>query len=135
MESAIVSVFLVLHALIHAGFVSPRPPMTAGGPAWPFDLAHSWLLSPLGFGEPSLRIVGVGLLALVVLGYAGAALSTLGTVPAAWFAPTVLVATVASIGMLAVFFHPWLFLGFAIDGVLLWATLVANWRPSALSLG
>ena len=135
MQTLIVAGFLVAHALIHASFLSPRPPATASGPQWPFELNHSWLLTPAGIGEGTLRSLGVALLALVLAGYAGAALATIGIAPAAAFVPGIAVGSVASAVMLAMFFHPWLVLGFAIDGALLWATVAAGWRPGTLGLG
>lgn len=134
MQTLLVVAFLVAHALIHASFVRPRPPATASGPQWPFDLAHSWLLSPAGVGERVLRIAGMALVGLVLLGYAGAALATAGIAPAAAFVPGVALGSIASVALLALFFHPWLVLGFVIDAVLLWATFAAGWRPGALEL-
>ena len=61
----VLAAILLGHAAIHAGYLSPRPTPTLGGPAWPFDLAHSWILSPLGVGGDTLRILGVTLFALV----------------------------------------------------------------------
>lgn len=134
MTTVIVAAFLVAHGLVHACFVIPRPPATAGGPQWPFDLATSWLLSPIGLGDSSLRLIGIVLLAVIVLGYVITALATLGVAPASLFGPGIVVASVASIAMLVVFFHPWLVLGLAIDGALLWATLANGWRPGALGI-
>ena len=134
MPTLVVAAFLVAHGLIHASFVSPRPPATASGPAWPFDLTTSWILTPLGVGEGSLRLIGIALLILVVAGFVAAALATLGVAPSALFAPGIVVASVASIAMLAMFFNAWLVLGFAIDGLLLWATLANGWRPGALGI-
>ena len=37
-----------------------------GGPPWPFDLTHSWVLSPIGAGPETLRILGVALFALTL---------------------------------------------------------------------
>ena len=37
--------FLVVHALIHASFLTPAPPRTAGGPEWPFEMSRSWLVT------------------------------------------------------------------------------------------
>lgn len=134
MPTVIAAGFLVAHGLVHAGFVSPRPPATAGGPQWPFDLATSWLLGPIGLGESAMRLIGIALLAVIVLGYVAAALATLGVTPSSLFVPGVVAASVASIAMLVVLFHPWLILGLAIDAVLLWATLANGWRPGALGL-
>ena len=124
------ALFLAAHALIHASFVSPRPPATAGGPEWPFELARSWLLSPLGLDANATRIVGVVLILVTLAGFAVAALSTLGILGGDLFAPGVVAGSIASIALLAAFFHPWLVLGVGIDAVLLWAVLVARWSPS-----
>jgi hypothetical protein len=40
---------------------------------------------------------------------------------------------VGPLGLLILFFHPWLALGVAIDVVLLWAVLGARWTPDALT--
>lgn len=124
------ALLLAAHALIHASFVSPRPPATAGGPEWPFELARSWLLTPLGLRPDLTRTVGFVLIAVTVAGYALAALSTLGVISQATFVPAVVAGSIGSLALLALFFHPWLVLGLAIDGVLLWAVLVARWTPA-----
>ena len=133
MPAVVVAALFLGHALIHASFLSPRPPATATGPQWPFDLAQSWLLTPAGIGEPALRALGVGLLLVIMVAFAVAAMATVGIAPAGAFVPTVAVGSIASIAMLALFFNPWLLLGFVIDAALLWATMVAGWRPGALA--
>jgi hypothetical protein len=121
--------FLLAHAAIHVAFVSPRPPATAGGPAWPFELGRSWILGPLGI-EPELgRTLGVALVAVTFVGFAMAALAAAGVAPAGLWSVAVTIGAIASIAVLAVFFHPWLVLGVGIDLALLWAALVANWAP------
>jgi hypothetical protein len=46
--------FLFLHGAIHASYVTQRPAPSPRGPAWPFQLERSWLLTPLGatLGSP-----------------------------------------------------------------------------------
>ena len=123
------ALFLLAHALIHASYLSPRPPATAGGPAWPFELTRSWILSPLGLdGDPG-RILGTALIAIVMVAFGLAALATIGIAGQATFAPAVVAGSIASIALLVLFFHPWLVLGIAIDVALLWAVLVARWTP------
>jgi hypothetical protein len=129
MTKLLVAAFLLAHGAIHAAFISPRPPATAGGPAWPFDLGHSWVLAPLGLDPAVGRLLGVALVALTLGGFALAALSALGIGPAGLWPAAVTIGAIASIALLALFFHPWLVLGVAIDLVLLWAVLVANWEP------
>lgn len=130
MTKLLVALFLLAHAAIHASYVSPRPPATAGGPAWPFELGRSWLLSPLGASPDATRIVGTALLAVTLAAFALAAVSALGVVPTAVWMPAVVIGSVASLGLLGLFFHPWLVLGMAIDIVLIWVVSVANWQPA-----
>ena len=123
------ALFLLAHALIHASYLSPRPPATAGGPAWPFELTRSWILSPLGLdGDPG-RILGIALIAIIIVAFGLAALATFGVAAQATFAPAIVAGSIASIALLVLFFHPWLVLGIAIDVALLWAVLVARWTP------
>jgi len=50
----------------------------------------------------------------------------------AWPA-AIVVGAVASIALLAVFFHPWLALGAGIDLLLLWSLPVAHWAPAGVT--
>lgn len=127
----LLAIFLLAHGLIHASFISPRPPATAGGPEWPFELSRSWLLSPLGLDGDVGRAIGVLLLVVSVIAFAVAAASAAGVVAETVFAPAVGAGAIASLALLVVFFHPWLVLGVAIDAILLWATLVARWTPQS----
>lgn len=129
----LIAAFLLAHAAIHAAFISPRPPATAGGPAWPFELSRSWILGPLGLDSELGRILGLALIAVTFGGFALAALAALGLVPAGIWPAAVTIGAVASIAVLALFFHPWLVLGVAIDLALLWAVLVANWAPEGVA--
>jgi hypothetical protein len=38
-------------------------------------------------------------------------------------------------GLLLLYFHPWLLLGVAIDLMLVWSVLVANWTPERIAGG
>jgi hypothetical protein len=125
-----VSLFLLAHASIHALFLTPRPQATASGPPWPFELGRSWILAPLGLDPAAARLLGLALTGAVVGGYALAAGATAGLLPTGLQLPGIVIGSVASIGMLAIFFHPWLTLGLVIDVALLWAVLVTNWLPA-----
>ena len=129
----VVAAFLVGHAAVHASFLAPRPAATAGGPEWPFDLGHSWLLSPLGLDPEAMRMLGFGLIAAILAGYAVAGLAAVGILPDGVWTGAVVLGSVASIAMLAVFFHPWLVVGFAIDAALIWLALGWRWTPSLLA--
>ena len=125
--------FLLAHAAIHIGFISPRPPVTAGGPAWPFDVCHSWILGPLGLDETTSRALAIALIAVILGGFALAGIAAIGIAPAGLWPAAVTIGGVASIAVLVLFFHPWLLLGIAIDVVLLWAVNVANWAPEGIT--
>ena len=127
--SWLLAIFLLAHGLIHASFISPRPPATAGGPEWPFELSRSWLLSPLGLDGDLSRVLGLVLLVVTVVTFSIAAASAAGLAGQTLFAPAVGAGAVASLALLVLFFHPWLVLGIAIDAVLLWAAFVARWTP------
>jgi hypothetical protein len=128
-----IAAFLLAHAGIHTGFVSPRPSAAAGGPAWPFDLTGSWLLTRLGVDGEIPRLLAITLIAATIGGYALAALAAAGVAPNVVWGPALLTGSLASIALLGVFFHPWLVVGFAIDAVLLWSVLVAGWSPDRLT--
>jgi hypothetical protein len=121
--------FLLAHGALHASFLTPRPPLTAGGPPWPFDLDRSWLLSAMGVQPELTRLIGVALVAATVAGFALASFSALGIAPHGIWAPAVTLGSVASAGVLVLFFHPWLVVGLGIDAALMWAAL-AGWSPS-----
>ena len=125
--------FLLGHAAIHASFLAPRPVATAGGPAWPFELGRSWILTPLGLQPDLTRVFGMALVALTVGGFALAAIAALGLVPVGIWPPAAAVGAIASVALLLLFFHPWLVLGVAIDMGLLWAVLVARWMPQGIA--
>ena len=125
----LVAGLLLAHGAIHAGFVSKHPPQKPGAPPWPFDLGRSWLLTRVGAPAGTVRLMGLALVAATIGGFALAALATLGILPAAAWGPTVVVASIASLALLLIGFHPWLIGGVAIDLLLLWIALVASWNP------
>jgi hypothetical protein len=128
----LVAAFLLAHGVIHAAFLAPRPPATAGGPPWPFELGRSWLLTPLGLGRETGRILGVALVAVTIAAFAAAAGAVAGFVPLTLWAPASIAGAIASIVLLLVFFHPWLALGAVIDLGLIWVVVVAGWAPEGI---
>jgi hypothetical protein len=124
--------FLLAHGAIHAGFLSKGPPPKPGAPPWPFDLERSWLRTRLGVSPGTVRVLGLALVAATIGGFALAALATLGVLPAGAWGAAVAVGSLASLALLVVGFHRWLFIGIAIDLVLLWVALVAAWTPDQL---
>lgn len=120
---------LVGHGLVHLMFGIPAPAPTPNGPAWPFDMARSWAVRA-GLDLRLVRAVGMVLIAIVVAGFALAALSTVGVlVPSGWWQPIVAVSAVASAVLLALFFEPQLVLGHSIDVALLGVLATGAWVP------
>ncbi len=128
----VLAVFLAAHALIHVSYLTPAPPQTAGGPAWPFQADHSWLITRFGLDPTLVRSLAVVLVAATIAAFLAAGLATLGWLSAAWWPGLVVLGAALSLTTLTVFFHPWLLLGIAIDVVVLLATVVGGWTPSAL---
>jgi hypothetical protein len=128
----VLAAFLAAHALIHISFLTPAPPVTAGGPEWPFQTSHSWLVTRFGLDPGIAHGLATVLVATTIGLLLAAAGSTVGWLPATWWPSLVVLGAVSSLATLVVFFHPWLVLGVVIDLVLLWATLAAGWTPSSL---
>jgi hypothetical protein len=131
--SVLIAVFLLGHAGIHAAFLTPRPPATAGGPEWPFALGRSWLLGHIGMDPGLVRVLGYALVAATLGGFALAALAAMGLLPAGLWSAGVAIGSIASLALLGLFFHPWLVLGVGIDLALLWAVLIGSWTPERLA--
>lgn len=132
MPPLIFAAFLVVHGAIHLSYLSPRPAATATGPAWPFRLDRSGILSPLGVSPELLRLIGLALSAVTFAAFTLAALSVVGLIPTSLWAPAIALGAGSSLALLVLFFHAWLSLGLAIDVVLLAAVFVAGWSPAAL---
>jgi hypothetical protein len=123
----VVAAFLVGHAAIHTGFVSPQPPAKPGAPAWPFDLGRSWLLERFGAEPGALRPLGAALVVVTVATFALAGVTVIGLLPPSLWAPLAAAGACASLALLIVYFHRWLIIGIAIDALVLWAVLIAGW--------
>lgn len=125
------ALFLLAHGLIHGLWLTPKPADNGGKP-WPFDLSTSRLLSPMGASEPTLRVLGTGLVAIVVVAFVLSALGAAGVpgLVSAW-APITVFASVASIILTAVFWNPQLPIGVLIDVALI-VSIIGNWWPATL---
>jgi hypothetical protein len=126
----LVAGFLLAHAAIHVGFIAPPPPATADGPAWPFAMDRAWPVTRLGLDPALMRSLALGLVAVTVAGYALAALTALGLLPTFIWSAAIVIGSIASLGIVAACFHPWLLLGVVIDLALLWSSLVVGWQPA-----
>lgn len=126
----LIGLALLAHALIHAGYLSPAPPRTAGGPPWPFEMSSSWVVTTAGLHPDAVRPLGTALVVVTMLAFAAAGLATIGIgVSPEWWRWLVIVGAVASALTLVLFFHPWIVLGLLIDAVLLYLVLVGGWSP------
>lgn len=113
----VVGVLLVAHGLIHLLWFAP-----ADDPAWPFRLDRSRLVpegaqKPVAVALVALVVAGFGLLGLAVWGFPGLASMWPGLA---------IVAAVASLAALVLFWDRQLVWGVAIDVTLI---VVALWRP------
>jgi hypothetical protein len=129
-----IAAFLLAHAGIHVLFLSPPPPATADGPAWPFATGSSWLVTRFGVAPAPIRDLAFALVAVIIGAFALAAIAAIGVATASLWLPAVVIGSMASIALLAMCFHPWLILGVGIDIALLYATLVVGWIPGSVSL-
>jgi hypothetical protein len=126
----LLAALLIGHGLVHVLFEVPAPTATDGGADWPFDMARSWSITGPGLDANVIRSAGSVLIAVTVIGFALAGLSTVGIlVPSAWWQPTVALAAVASAALLILFFEPQLVLGLGMDAVLLWVVATGWWVP------
>ncbi len=118
MLNILLGLFFIVHGLIHLSFISPAPPASPGGPAWPFSLTHSWL----GLGENLLVSIGTVLVLVAAIGFVIVGLGTLGwLVPTLWIKPVAIVAAVASLLLMIIFWNTWYIVGLGLSvAILLW---------------
>jgi hypothetical protein len=130
----LLAALLFAHGWVHVMFAFPRPPRAAAGaddgPAWPFDLGDSWLITRAGVAAGPVRAIGRILVVATLAGFLLAALATVGIlVPAAWWPALVLGSAASSAVLLGLCFSPTLLLGLAIDVALAWLVLSGTWSP------
>ena len=112
------SLFLIAHALAHAGLAAaPIPGDTDPKPGAFFtEVIRSWLFQKIGSAPGFVRLVGIILVALSTLGFIFSGLGALG-VPGLsdiWQAAAGLAAAFSLI-LLILFWHPWIIVGVLID--------------------
>ena len=126
----LLAALLIGHGVVHVLFVVPAPAAADGGAEWLFNMARSWAITGAGLEANMVRIFGLALIAVVVVGFSLAALSTVGIiVPSGWWQPIVAVSAITSAILLILFFEPQLVLGLGLDAVLLWVVVARAWMP------
>ena len=118
MTRIMIGIFFILHGLVHAGLAAAPIPKDAKSRQGSFFThpARSWLLRRLRFAPGATRAVGLSLVVLTMLGFVLAGMAALGVPPMAGaLAPLVVMASVLSLILLGIFWHPWLSLGVIID--------------------
>jgi len=125
----LIGLFLMLHGLIHLGYVLPETWIHPRTPGWPFDMCRSWLITRLGADATTIRELGTAFTLTVFAGFVVCGLAWLGLdlPPEVWI-PLAGASSITSAATLAAFFHPWVLAGLAIDLGVLWLT-AAGWAP------
>lgn len=132
-----IAVFLIAHGLIYYSLTTVPLPVpgkihTPFWPSWARDAVDGdWLAVRLGLAPAAVRLIGLLLVLAATIGFVLVGLGILGVpgLSAVW-QPIALAAAVVSLVLFLFFWHPWLFMGVAINvGVL--AALWQSW-PAVL---
>jgi hypothetical protein len=122
----IIAIFFIAHAFIHISLTwvpipKPGAMRTPFFPAWwKADTDPKWPVSKLGLPESLVRITGSILFLAVTVAFSLAALGLLGLpgLNMVWI-PLAGGASIVSIVLIALFWHPWLPAGILLDIVIL----------------
>ena len=118
----IIGLFFIAHGLLHLSYITPKP----NDPNYPFDFSKGWFAGLAGDGAKAL---GTILVALIVISFIAAALGLfgMGGLENIW-RHAIAVGAISSTLLLALFWHPWLVMGFVINAVLVYGLYIANWK-------
>ncbi|MEX2395132.1 MAG: hypothetical protein WD826_11705 [Actinomycetota bacterium] len=107
-------IYLIAHGLMH-GIVFLFP----SGPDSPFDPHRSWIFEVIGVSDFAMGVIAMSLAATAVVFYLGTAVN--------YFASGVIktrstvLASIVSLGLIVLFFTPWLIVGALVDVGLIYA--------------
>jgi hypothetical protein len=111
-------IFLILHALIHAGYFAPAIPAKPDAPSRPpeFSFDHSWLISYLGLHGSAVKIIGMTCVTIALIGFILAGLGVMG-VPllADYWWPVAIISAFASLIVLIASWDKWFIAAVAIN--------------------
>jgi hypothetical protein len=132
-----IGLFIIAHGLVHAGLAAaPVPDDPDSNPGAFFTSPErSWLLPKLGIKPSTVQWIGIGLVAMAILGFILAGLGVFGVpgLDQIW-RTTAVVSAAVSLLLLGLFWHPWLIVGVLIDIGIIFSLLWANW-PSPDLIG
>ncbi len=131
----LIGLFLMLHGLIHLGYLLPASWIHPRKPDWPFDMRRSWLITRLGADAQVIRELGASFTVAIFAGFIACGFAWMGFgLPPEWWVSVAGASSIASVAMLIAFFHPWVIAGVAIDLGLLWLT-ASGWGPPLVASG
>jgi hypothetical protein len=113
----VLGLFLIAHGLVHLLYVVPEPAQKSGDLEWPFHLERPWLLSSIGLEQGAVRSIGLVLMIGTTAGFAIAGIALLANL--GWWSGAAIAGAVVSTALLALYFHPLLALGLAINAFVL----------------
>lgn len=122
--------FLIFHGIIHGSYLLRQPVGKPGAPAWPFRVDRSWLLSGMGVGSTAVSALGRLLAELTAVGFLVAGGGLLFGQD--WWRAAALIGAGCSLLLLGFYYHPWLLLGMALSGALMFALIWLDWPSSQL---
>jgi hypothetical protein len=113
--------FLAAHGFVHvAVWAMPKPAEDAKAP---FDPGYSWLL---GSARPIAVVLAVVAGSLFLVGAGGAFAQS------DWWRAVVVIASIVSIGLMTLYFNPWLIAGWALSAGLIAGIVWLAWPSDAL---
>jgi hypothetical protein len=115
--STLLTVFLVLHGLLHLAIWLPQP--KPDGPAPPFHPDRSALLAAVSVPKAATSALSVTLAAAAAGAYVVAGLAI--AVGNAWSVPLAVAGAGIGLTLKLLFFHPWLVVGVLLDVAVLMA--------------
>ncbi len=130
-------IIVVLLLLLAAHFsLTPFAPAPAGKAAfyWPFAADSKPWVSALGaLPQQAGSILTPVLAGLAGLGFLAAILSLFSwIVPANWWLPLIITATISSTLLYVLYFGLWSLIPFGLDAILLWGVVVQHWTVTGL---
>ena len=132
MLKIVFGIFLMAHGLVHAGLAAAPVPNDAESKPGAFFTAssRSWLLPRIGLSAPTVRWIGIVLVALPVVGFVLAGLGVLGVpgLTQVW-STLAIVSSCISLLLLILFWHPWIIVGALIDIGILFTLVWLKWTP------